>query len=215
MTRNDRFIALHIAAGLIVLLAGLLGLDRAIAESLHNSGWQDAWLFSQGTAFLDAISGKEVSKFLVGLLLTGGAIILLARAKTRLAGRSVLFAGTVQLLGTLVTGVSKNAFGRLRPFQLLESGDWSHAWFVGGSSFPSGHAGFYFGLFLPLAYLFPRWRWPLMVTPWFIAVARVNANHHYASDIAASVVLVGIITLICAPLVNRSGRTLAEQSHCR
>jgi membrane-associated phospholipid phosphatase len=211
MTRIDRFVGFHIAAGVVVLLAGLLGLDQAIAESLHSSGWEDAWLFRQGTVFLDTITGKEISKFLVGFLLIGGSIVLLASAQTRLAGGSILFAGAVQLFGTLVTGVSKNAFGRLRPFQLIESGDWSHAWFVGGSSFPSGHAGFYFGLFLPLAYLFPRWRWPLMLTPWFIAVARVNANHHFVSDVAASVVLVGIITLLCATLTKRSGRTLAAQ----
>jgi hypothetical protein len=38
-----------------------------------------------------------------------------------------------------------------------------------------------------LAYLFPRWRWPLMLVPWFIATARVNANDHFISDVAASI----------------------------
>lgn len=63
--------------------------------------------------------------------------------------------------------------------------------------------GILFGLFMPLAYLFPRWRWPLMLTPWFIAVARINANDHFISDVAASIVLVGVITLILAGLTKQ------------
>ena len=106
-------------------------------------------------------------------------------------------------MATLVTGVAKNLFGRLRPFQVLESGDWTHAWFVNGNSFPSGHAGYYFGLFLPLAWLFPRWRWPLLLAPWFIAIARINANDHFVSDVAASMLVVGLLTLLAARLTQQ------------
>ncbi|HVF36057.1 MAG TPA: phosphatase PAP2 family protein [Candidatus Saccharimonadia bacterium] len=203
MTKIEKFITAHAAAAAALLLAGLLGLDRIVAEYVLGSGYQSAWLFSAGTTFLDTITGKEISKFLVGLVLCGFALALLVPARTRAIGRSTLFVGLVQLLGTLLTGVSKNLFGRLRPFQLLESGDWSNAWFVDGSAFPSGHAGFYFGLFMPLAYLFPRWRWPLMLTPWFIAVARVNANDHFISDVAASIVMVAVLTLIIARLTKQ------------
>ncbi len=203
MTTPDRFIALHILLGSVLVVAGLLGLDQATAEYLHASGLQGLWVFNQGTVLLDTVSGKDLSKFLIGLVLTSAACALLTREKTRALGRSVLFVGTVQLLSTLIAGVSKNAFGRMRPFQLLESGDWVHAWFAGGSSFPSGHAGFYFGLCMPLAYLFPKWRWPLLLIPWFIAVARVNANDHFVSDVAASIVLAGALTMIFAKLTIR------------
>ncbi len=202
MSQRDRFVALHILAGCLFLFAGLLGLDRAIAEYLQASGLQRLWLLDRGTVLLDTISGKDLSKFLIGLVLTGGGLALLTRAATRAPGRAVLFVGGVQLLSTLIAGVSKNAFGRLRPFQVLENGDWDHAWFVDGSSFPSGHAGFYFGLFMPLAWLFPKWRWPLMIVPWFIALARVNANDHFLGDVAASIVLAGVITLLGARYID-------------
>jgi membrane-associated phospholipid phosphatase len=204
MTQPDRFIALHIFAGCLLLCAGLLGLDQGIAEQLHASGLERLWLFDRGTVLLDTISGKDLSKFLIGLVLTAGALALLTHSRTRAPGRSVLLVGAVQLLSTLIAGVSKNAFDRLRPFQVLDGGDWNHVWFAGGSAFPSGHAGFYFGLFMPLAWLFPKWRWPLMITPWFIAIARVNANDHFLSDVAASIVLAGVLTLLCVRYLGKS-----------
>jgi membrane-associated phospholipid phosphatase len=202
MQIRDRFVLLHAAAGAVMLTAGLLGLDRVIAVWLHASGYEGLGVFVVGTSLLDLVSGKDISKFLPGLVLLAGALILLAMRATRTAGRSLLFVALVQLLATLVAGVSKNVFGRLRPFELLSGGDWAHAWWVGGSAFPSGHAGFYFGLFLPLAWLFPRWRWPLMLIPWFIAVARVDANHHYLSDVGASIVIVAFLTMLFARLAR-------------
>jgi membrane-associated phospholipid phosphatase len=203
MTKSEKFIAMHVIIGTTLLLAGLLGLDRVVAEYLHSSGHEGLRVFNKGTSFLDAVTGKEISKFLIGLLLLGCSLALLVPAGTRAISWSAMFISLVQLLGTVLTGVSKNAFGRFRPFQLLASGDWNHEWFAGGSAFPSGHAGFYFGLFMPLAYLFPRWRRPLLLVPWFIAMARVNANDHFISDVAASIVLVGLLTLIFAKLTKQ------------
>lgn len=205
MSRPARFTLLHVLAGAVLTVAGLLGLDRILAVYLHDFGLQGQRFFLAGTTLLDTLTAKDVSKFLVGLLLIGVAAALFIAARTRWVARGVLFVGLAQLAGTLVTGVAKNLFGRLRPFELLQSGDWSHAWFVDGSSFPSGHAGFYFGLFMPLAWLFPRWRWPLMIIPWFIAVARVDANHHFISDVGASIAIVGMLTLALARLVRRRG----------
>ena len=48
-------------------------------------------------------------------------------------------------IATVVMLLGKDFFGRLRPAQLFESGDWSHPWFAGGVSFPSGHLAFYAG----------------------------------------------------------------------
>ncbi|HET9864716.1 MAG TPA: phosphatase PAP2 family protein [Steroidobacteraceae bacterium] len=199
---RTRFVLLHALAGAVLTVIGLAGFDRWTAIHLHQSGYEGLEWLLRGTEWLDTVTAKEISKFLLGLLVTGAALLLLIPAVTRRAARAVLFVGLAQLLGTLSTGVAKNLFGRLRPFELLQSGDWSHAWFVGGSSFPSGHAGFYFGLFLPLAWLFPRWRWPLMLVPWFIAVARIDANHHFVSDVGLSIAMVGAITLGLAQLAR-------------
>jgi len=185
------------------MLIGLAGLDGAIAGYLRVTGYEGLRFFTAGTLFFDTITGKEVSKFLIGLMLIGAALVLMIPSRTRPISWGVLFVGVVQLLGTLVTGVSKNLFGRLRPYELLRDGDLGAEWFNDGNSFPSGHAGFYFGLFLPLAFLFPRWRWPLLIAPWFIAIARVNANDHFVSDVAASIAIVGALTLLVAWMMRR------------
>jgi membrane-associated phospholipid phosphatase len=203
LTKSQRLMIVHVAIGVAFTLIGLAGLDGVTAEYLRASGYEGLRMFNRGTVFLDIVTGKEISKFLIGLVLVSSALVLMIPSKTKLISWSVLFVGVVQLLGTLVTGVSKNFFGRLRPYELLKSGDWGTEWFVDGNSFPSGHAGFYFGLFLPLAFLFPRWRWPLLIVPWFIAIARVNANDHFISDVAASIAIVGGLTLLVAWLMRR------------
>jgi membrane-associated phospholipid phosphatase len=202
MNSNTRLILANIVAGAAITLAGLVGIDRIVAEYLRNSGYQALPLFIDGTVLFDTVTGKDISKFLIGLVITGAGLALLAKVKARTAAFGLLFVGAVQLLATLVAGVTKNLFGRLRPFELLKSGDWSNEWFVDGSSFPSGHAGFYFGLFLPLVFVFPRWRWPLLIVPWFIAIARVNANHHFVSDVGASIMIAGALTLWLARLLR-------------
>jgi membrane-associated phospholipid phosphatase len=94
-------------------------------------------------------------------------------------------------------------FGRLRPYQLLEHNDWSHAWFAGGTSFPSGHVSFFWGLFLPLAYLYPKYRVPLLVLPVFIGFARIDENVHFLSDVLGSIALAAIVTLLAAVVFGR------------
>jgi membrane-associated phospholipid phosphatase len=182
-----------LAAALTLLAIPLV--DRPLAEFVRASGVEGVSLFRQGTALLDLVTGKEVSKFLLGFVLIGGGLALMAAARLRPYGTSLLFVGLVQSLSTLLCGVGKNLFGRLRPHELLASGNWDQAWWAEGSSFPSGHVGFYLGLFLPLAALFPRWRWPLLAVPVFIALARVGVNDHFPSDVTASMAVVAMITL--------------------
>lgn len=195
-------VVFSLVAAAVALLA-IPVLDRPVAEALDAAGWEGGWLFVHGTAALDYFSGKEVSKFLLGGVLAVAGLLFVGPVRSRPIGGALLFVGLVQLASTLVSGVSKNLFGRLRPYELLETGAWDHQWFLDGSSFPSGHAGFYFGLFLPLAYLLPRWRWPLLAVPFFIAVARVEANDHFVSDVAASIALAALLTLGAAAAMAR------------
>ena len=97
----------------------------------------------------------------------------------------------------------KNVFGRLRPYELFAHADWSHAWFAGGNSFPSGHNAFFWGLFMPLMYLFPRYRFALLLVPVFIALARIDVSMHFASDVLASIALAALVTLLAAMLCGR------------
>ena len=58
--------------------------------------------------------------------------------------RALIAAALVQLatLETMILG--KDHFGRLRPHEVLATGDWSHLWFAGGDSFPFGPLGVLF-----------------------------------------------------------------------
>ncbi len=107
--------------------------------------------------------------------------------------------------GLLAGAWGKELFGRLRPYEVLQSGAWDATWFAGGSSFPSGHAAYYFGLFLPLVYLAPRQCRLLLVFPVFVAVSRVVENMHFLSDVVASVVLISLLTAGASRLVEREG----------
>lgn len=203
MEKRKTVLSFAAIAAAITVIAILL-LDRPLAVFIRNSNLGNAWLFTSGTSFFDKISGKEISKFLLGFILIGIGIILLIIKQTRLYSFPLLFIGLSQFTSTLLAGVSKNLFGRLRPYELLANNGSDHAWFAGGGSFPSGHTGFYFGLFLPLAYLFPRWWLPLMIVPFFIAIARIAANDHFLSDVTASMALAALVTSAFASLMKGS-----------
>jgi membrane-associated phospholipid phosphatase len=117
----------------------------------------------------------------------------------------------VQLATIEAGSYLKVLFGRLRPYQLLERNDWSHAWFSGGNSFPSGHVAYFWGLFLPLACLYPKYGVPLLVVPVFIALARIDENVHFLSDVLGSIALAALMTLLGAVLLGRWIRPAGER----
>jgi len=195
LARQQRFVLVILAVAIVFSAAGLLGLDRPIAEFIHNAGWEHAWFFSRGTDALDFVGILAAPKYVFGgvVCLLGLAIAL--RPAWRAHGMALVFAGAMQTLCVFASGLLKGEFGRMRPFQLSESGDWAHTWFAGGSSFPSGHNAWYWGLFLPLAFAYPRWRWPLVVIPVFIAIAREIDAMHFVSDVTVAIALVCVFTL--------------------
>lgn len=203
--------ALALTALVCALLAAvsIFGFDRRIAEAVHASAAASAAVFVEGTHALDAVSGRSLlrSHALSGVLLGGtlcalGVLGWLLNRGSYLA-RALLFTGGVQLATITAAFGLKHCFGRQRPFELFGHGDWQHMWFAGGSSFPSGHNAFFWGLFLPLMYLFPRWRIPLLLIPLFIALGRIDMSFHFLSDVLASVALAALVTLIAATLLGR------------
>src|SRR5436190_9467674 len=108
-----------------------------------------------------------------------------------------LFIGSTQCTTRVIAGTLKGVFERLRPFEVIQAGDWDWKFFSGhGNSFPSGHSAHFWGLFFPLAYLFPRYRIPLSIIPLFISVARVGVNDHWCSDVIVSMAIAAIVTLL-------------------
>jgi len=185
-------------------------LDRPIALAVRASGFESAAWIVAVRDFLDIFTGRGLVGNHVGLgqLLLGALFFSVGLAWTLAARanpvpRGLAFAGAVQIVTIETAWQVKDFFGRLRPYQLLESGDWSHLWFAGGSSFPSGHVAFFWGLFVPLAYAFPRWRYPLFVIPVFIALARVDENFHFLGDVLGSIALSAGITLAAAAALGR------------
>ncbi|HEY2394723.1 MAG TPA: phosphatase PAP2 family protein [Rudaea sp.] len=200
--------ALAWTAAIAIVLAGLctFAIDRSIALAMHNSGIESAAIMVRAREFLDTLTGYRFNG--IGDLLLGGCLAALGSfwvvaQRTNATARALIFTGLVQLATIAAASQIKGVFGRLRPYQLIERGDWSHIWFAGGNSFPSGHVAFYWGLFTPLAYLYPRYRLPLLAIPVFIAFARIDENVHFLSDVLGSIALAALMTLLAAVLLGR------------
>ena len=116
---------------------------------------------------------------------------------TRPVAWMVLFIGATHVVTRLTTGLLKDVFHRLRPFEVIKAGTWDWRFFGDqGSSFPSGHSAHFWGLFFPLLFLFPRYRLPLLIIPVFISIARIGVNDHWCSDVIASAGLAALFTLV-------------------
>lgn len=184
---------------------GLLLVDRPLAEWIHASGIAHARVFEWGLAALDTVTGLHLWFWLAGCSALAIGLVGLAWRRRAHWPRAWLAAGVVQIaaLHTMILG--KSHFGRLRPSEVFEKGDWSQVWFTGGGSFPSGHSAFYFGLLLPLAAACPiRWlRGLLLAIPVYVAIARLDLERHFLSDVAASAVIAAVYTLLAALALRR------------
>jgi membrane-associated phospholipid phosphatase len=193
------------AVSALLVAVGLAGIDRPLAQWVHDSGIGNAHVFEGGLAVLDFAGGLHLWFWLAGCTALAIGVVGLSRWRLARWPRAFLVAGALQIvtLHTMILG--KTYFGRLRPVQVLESGDWSALWFVGGGSFPSGHSAFYFGLLLPLAAACPiRWlRNLLLAIPVFVVLARIDLERHFLSDVAASALIAAAYALLVATLARR------------
>ena len=203
----------------IVALISIFLFDRPLALAVHGSGWENAATVVQIREFLDIFTGRGLvgTHMALGQLLLGALFVAVGLLWTVLqrqthTGRAFVFAGVVQLATIEIAWLVKECFGRLRPFQIITAGDWNHTWFAGGNSFPSGHNAFFWGLFLPLAYQFPKFRVPLLVIPVFIAFERIDENYHFLSDVLSAIALAALVTLVAAVIFQRWVRPPAKRS---
>src|SRR5450755_206205 len=203
----------------IIALISIFLFDRSLALAVHESGLENAAWGVHGREFLDIFTGRGLldNHVALGQLVLGAAFVaagllwLVLRRRSHL-GRALVFAGIVQLATIETAWLIKDWFGRLRPFQIIARDDWSHIWFAGGNSFPSGHNAFFWGLFLPLAYQFPKYRIPLLVIPVFIAFARIDENYHFLSDVLAAIAIAALITLLAAVAFARWVRPASRKT---
>ena len=195
MNRRQLIWAFLVAVLLTVLSIFLF--DQPIAAFVQRAGGRESKILQEGTHWLEIASGFPIARYFLAYLLLGGAALLFIAKSTRLAAGMLLFIGSTHLVTRIVAGVLKNVFHRLRPFEVIQAGNWDWKFFGNqGSSFPSGHSAHFWGLFLPLLFLFPRYRLPLLVIPVFISIARIGVNDHWCSDVIASAGLAALFTLV-------------------
>ena len=193
---NKRQIIYSFLVALVLTLLSIFFLDQPIAAFVQRVGGRQSPVLQQGTHWLEIASGFPVHKFFLGYVLLGAGALLFIWRSTRPAAWMLLFIGTSHLVIRVTAGTLKNVFTRLRPYEVIEAGHWDWNFFgEQGSAFPSGHSAHFWGLFFPLAFLFPRYRWPLLIIPLFISVARVGVNDHWASDVIASIAIAALLTL--------------------
>ncbi|HEY0178534.1 MAG TPA: phosphatase PAP2 family protein [Dokdonella sp.] len=184
---------------------GLLGADRPLAEWVHASGVEGAAVFAGGLGALDALFGMRLWFWLAAWLALAAGLAGFAWRRRARWPRALIAAALVQFATQATMVAGKSHFGRLRPVQVLASGDWAQVWFAGGGSFPSGHSAFYFGLLLPLAAACPRrgLRALLLAVPLFAVLARIDMAKHFLSDVAASAFVAALYALVVATALRR------------
>ena len=182
------------AAGFVVVIVGLHGLDRPV--SLWAAGLPDEvrrlfnWLTRWGES--DWILVPSLVAVLIAWLLSRVTRERLRQWSLRLMSISGFIFLGVGLPG-LVSAVLKRAIGRARPMEWTAESplaftpwNWSAYTY---QSFPSGHSTTAFAFALSIAFLWPRSLWPMLVVAALIAVSRVVTGQHYITDITAGAVL--------------------------
>jgi len=216
---NKRQLIYWIVVTLMLTLLSIFLLDQPIAAFVQRAGGRSSIIFLKGTSFLEIAFGFPINRYALTYALLAAAAILFIGKSTRSAAWMVLFIACAQLGTRLTSVVLKGIFERLRPFEVIQAGNWDWKFFSGhGNSFPSGHGAYFWGLFFPLAFLFPRYRLPLLIIPLFISVARVGVNEHWCSDVLASATVAALITLISIWLFRMkeceaSGLAQQDQTH--
>jgi membrane-associated phospholipid phosphatase len=193
---SRRQISYGIAVSLALTFLSIFFFDQPIAAFVQRMGGRSSVILQQGTSFLEVISGFPIAKYALTYALLTAGLILFAWKSTRSIAWMLMFIACAQFVTRIAAGTLKGVFERLRPFEVIQAGNWDWKFFSGrGNSFPSGHAAHFWGLFFPLAFLFPRYRIPLLIIPLFISVARVGVNDHWCSDVLGSIAIAAAVTL--------------------
>lgn len=201
---NRRLLSIAAAIAAALFLLGFFAVDRPLAEWVRASGIENAGFFVYGLHALDTVGGLSTWIWIAGLAALAIGLAGFAWQRRARWPRVLIAAGAVQLLTIATMILGKDHFGRLRPYQVFEKGDWSATWFAGGVSFPSGHSAFYFGLLLPLAAACPqRWQRALLLAIPLLAIcARIDMAKHFLSDVSMSALIAAVYALIVATLLR-------------
>lgn len=176
---------------LLLTIVSIQCIDIPLAHTIENDFFQTKKISGQFISALELITGFSISKFLLGfILLAAGLLFYFLRYRLFSLYRVFFFIGSAHITSRLLAGILKNVFERIRPFQYMENpGDGKTFFIDGGGSFPSGHTAHFFSLFIPLAFLYPRYTLLFMIIPLAVGFSRVISNDHFPGDVLFSVLI--------------------------
>ena len=192
---NRRQIFYSIPVALALTLLGIFFFDQPIAAFAQRAEGRQSQLLLQGTHCLEVASGYPINKYFLAWLALGAGALLFVWKSTRPAAWMLVFIGVAHIVIRVTAGTLKNVFTPAAPIRGDSGGKlglellrrprkrisvWPFRTFLGP--------------LFPLAFLFPRYRWPLLIIPLFISVARVGVNDHWASDVIASAAIAALLT---------------------
>ena len=135
---NRRQIVYSIAVALALTLLSIFFFDQPIAAFVQKVDGKSSVILQQGTSFLEVISGSSLPKWppvfplnryaLTYALLATGLVLLIWKS-TRSAAWMLLFIGCAQFVTRITAGTLKDVFERLRPFEVIQAGDWDWKFF--------------------------------------------------------------------------------------
>jgi membrane-associated phospholipid phosphatase len=179
------------------VLISVLLVDQPLALWIDKNLLSIQPIFLGMTHTSEVLTGFPISKYLPAFVALGIGVAIHGFTRSINTARYFYFVGLTFFFSRIVAGTVKNLFLRSRPISLLENREQTDTFFVdGGNSFPSGHTAHYWGLLLPLAILFPKYRVALLIIASILSLARVVVNHHYLGDVLASVMVSYLVCII-------------------
>ncbi|MDB5523467.1 MAG: phosphatase [Rhizobium sp.] len=198
------------AAITVLVIIAFLFLDP-IAAGLY--GRWPAWLANSAAHVTDVGRSWWILTLTAAIIL--GGWIMQRLSKSASVGRIATSATSMAVfilfsvgLAALIANIIKSAIGRPRPIMSGDNGLFSFhpfAWNYDFESFPSGHATVNGALFMALALLFPRFRWPLLILGVCFAMTRVFVGAHFPSDVTAGFGFGMWFAFVAALLFSRIG----------
>lgn len=191
---NRKPVLITVLSLLLLLAICIFMIDRPVAIWIENKGTSLERVTSAIISVIEIGFGFTISKYLYGFALLLAGFIMRAADKNWRRANLFFFVAATHIISRLTAGVLKNVFHRSRPFEYLENKEVADFFTEAGSAFPSGHVAHFFGLFLPLVFLFPKYTWLWLLLPFFVLIQRVVANDHYPGDTVASVLIAYLST---------------------
>ena len=166
-----------------------MGIDTLVFQSIHGFvGW---------SGVLDA-AGVFFARYLPYILGIALVVFVFRGHSSKARVRTFLFLALMALLSRGILAESiRFFFPRVRPFDALGFTPLIPGY---GSSFPSGHAAFFFTMSFAVFAINRKWGWWFFVLSALNGLARVFVGVHYPLDIVGGFLVALVSYLVCMPL---------------